>query len=95
MSGRNSSWDGLAVVAVAVMGVAAAIGEMDSKSRPPAAKAPAPRPERTVIVQHTVTHYVTRIKSGSPLAGWEITLMVIVAIGAAVAVALSARRGQQ
>jgi hypothetical protein len=56
--------------------------------------APKPVPTRTVIIHQVTEHVVTRVRSGSPVNGLEIMLMVVVGmlISAGVIIALHFRR---
>jgi hypothetical protein len=73
MSGRE--------VAVAAGLIIVAIGAISeaANQHSPAVTPPVPRPlpTHTVIIHQVTEHTVTRVVSGSPLAGWEIMLIVI------------------
>ena len=97
MSGREIAVGaGLLIIAIG------AISEADNQHPTPqvvftgpkvlAPLTPKPVPTHTVVVHQVTTHIVTRVVSGSPLAGWQIMLIAIAAVivvaGAFVAVQL-------
>ncbi len=77
MSGRE-----VAVAAGLVIVAIGAISEEANHQHSPAVKPSAPRPvlTHTVVIHQVTQHVVTRVVSGSPLAGWEIMLIVIVGL---------------
>jgi hypothetical protein len=93
MSGRE--------IGVAAGLMIVAIGALSEAASHPGAPAhqlvhvtPRPGPAHTVIVHEVTTRVVTRVVSGSPLAGWELMFIVIAAIlvAAGTAIALHSRR---
>jgi hypothetical protein len=91
MSGREVAVGaGLFIMAVGIL------ADQASSPAAPAVKAPAPRPvpTHTEIIHMVTTHVVTRVVSRSPLAGWQIMMIVIVGliIAGGTAVAIHHRR---
>jgi hypothetical protein len=77
MSGREVAVAaGLLIIAIGAISEAGSQGTPSPK--PVAILRPAPA--HTEIIHAVPTHVVTRVVSGSPLAGWEIMLIVIVGL---------------
>jgi hypothetical protein len=92
MSGREAAVAaGLVIVAIGALSEGA--NQHSAAVRPPAAK-PVPLPARTVVIHQVAEHVVTRVVPGSPLAGWQLMFVIIVAIvvSAGVVIALHSRR---
>ncbi len=91
MSGREVGVAaGLVIVAIGAISEAA--NQHSAAVRPPAK--PAPVPAHTMVIHQVTEHVVTRAVPGSPLAGWQLMLVLIAAIFAAagVVIALGSRR---
>ena len=91
MSGREVAVGaGLFIMAVGIL------ADQANSPSAPAVKPPAPKPvpTHTEIIHTVTTHVVTKVVGGSPLAGWEIMLIVIATliISAGTAIALHSRR---
>jgi hypothetical protein len=91
MSGREVAVAaGLVIVAIGAISEGA---NQHSPAKTPAPK-PVPVPVHTVVIHQVTQHVVTRVVPGSPLAGWQIMLIVIAGliIAGGTAVALFHRR---
>jgi hypothetical protein len=91
MSGREVAVAaGLVIVAIGAFSETA--NQHSPAVRPPPAK-PVPVPAHTVVIHQVAEHVVTRVVQGSPLAGWQLMLVIIAAIvvSAGVVIALGSR----
>ena len=92
MSGREIGVAaGLVIVAIGALSEGTT--QHSPAVRSPAAK-PVPVPAHTVVIHQVTEHVVTRGVPGAPLAGWQLMLVITVAIfvSAGVVIALHSRR---